>query len=158
MQSNSFASEKDINSSLAQVRKGLKQLHSFITACQNNIPELEKFHGCTTFKPILVSLEPLYLINSFFFREHINTLLADEGITGLDWQILSIDELEILQPHLASGFRLLQVLDDLKQKTFNNVLQDLASQTNKTFGDSFLYQKQKELYQRLGISDRIGKI
>ena len=153
-----IASEKDINSSLAQVRKGLKQLHSFITACQNNIPELEKFHGCRTFKPILVSLEPLYLINSFFFREHINTLLADEGITGLDWQILSIDELEILQPHLASGFRLLQVLDDLKQKTFNNVLQDLASQTNKTFGDSFLYQKQKELYQRLGISDRIGKI
>lgn len=149
-----IASERDINDSLAQVKKGLMQLHSFIRACGNNIPELKRFHDCTEFRPIFVSLEPLYLINSFFFREHINTLLADEGITGFDWQILSIDELEVLQPHLAGGFRLSKVLDSLKQTTFNNVLQDLASQTNKTFGDSFLYEKQKELYQRLGISEQ----
>ncbi|NUN67440.1 hypothetical protein HCU40_22715 (plasmid) [Pseudanabaena biceps] len=151
-----IASEKDINSSLLQVKKGLIQLHSFITACRNNIPELQRFYDCTTFKPIFVSLEPLYLINSFFFRDHINTLLADEGITGFDWQILSIDDLERLQPHLKSGFRFSQVLDDLKQKTFNSVLQDLSSQTNQTFADSFLYQKQHELYQRLGVSDRIS--
>ncbi len=150
-----IASEDAVNKSLAQVKKGLKQLSSFMSACRAKVPELEKLHNCTTFKPILVSLEPLHLINSPWFREHIDSLLASEGVTGLNWQILSIDELEALQSHIADGFRLVQVLDDLLTKTFNNVLQDLSSQTNRTFAHSFLYQKQEELYQRLDIPKRV---
>jgi hypothetical protein len=115
--------------------------------------ELQKFHYCSIFKPIIVSLEPLFLINSEFFREYINTLLAAEGVTGLDWQILSIDELEALQPHIAAGFNLAQVLDELRNKSFNNVLENLSSQTNRTFAHSFLYDKQEELYQRLGVPE-----
>jgi hypothetical protein len=107
-------------------------------------------------------MEPLFLINSEFFREHINTLLAAEGVTGLDWQILSIDEIEALQPHIAAGFNLAQVLEELRNNSFNNVLENLISQTNRTFADSFLYDKQEELYQRLGIPEesrpRNGKI
>lgn len=152
-----IASEDAVNSSLAQVKKGLKQLAQFMSACQAKVPELQQFHTCTKFKPILVSLEPLYLINSTFFREHIDNLLASEGITGLNWQILSINELEALQPHLVAGFNLSQVLDDLLKKTFNDVLQDLSSQTNRTFAHSFLYQKQEELYQRLGIPDKFAQ-
>lgn len=150
-----IASEDDINSSLAQVKKGIKQLASFISACQGKTSELETFHNCNVFKPVLVSLEPLHLINSELFREHINNLLENEGVTNLDWQILSIDELELLQPHISAGFKLAQILDDLRIKTFDNVLEYLISQTNKTFADSFLYPKQQELYQRLGISDEV---
>lgn len=148
-----IASEDAVNSSLAQVKKGLKQLASFISACQDKVSELQKFHHCSTFKPILVSMEPLFLINSQFFREHINTLLAAEGVTGLDWQILSIDELEALQPHIAAGFNLAQTLDELRNKSFNKVLENLSSQTNRTFAHSFLYDKQEELYQRLGVPE-----
>jgi hypothetical protein len=148
-----IASEDAVNSSLAQVKKGLKQLASFISACQTNVAELQKFSHCSTFKPILVSMEPLFLINSEFFREHINTLLATEGVTGLNWQILSIDELEAFQPHIEAGFNLAQILDELRNKSFNNVLEDLSSQTNRTFAHSFLYDKQEELYQRLGIPE-----
>lgn len=140
---------------MAQVKKGLKQLASFISACQAKVQELQKFHACITFKPILVSLEPLHLINSTFFREHIDSLLIAEGITALNWQILSIHELEALQPHIAAGFSLSKVLDDLLQKTFNDVLQDLISQTNRTFAHSFLYPKQEELYQRLDVPDKV---
>lgn len=150
-----IASEDSVNSSLAQVKKGLKQLASFRSACQAKVQGLQKFHDCIAFKPILVSLEPLHLINSTFFREHVDSLLIAEGITGLDWQILSIDELEALQPHIAVGFRLSKVLDNLLQKTFNDVLQDLSSQTNRTFAHSFLYPKQEELYQRLDIPDKV---
>lgn len=149
-----IASEDAVNGSLAQVKKGLKQLASFISACKAKVQELQKIHGCTAFKPILVSLEPLYLINITFFREHIDSLLIAEGITDLNWQILSIDELEALQPHVAAGFGLSRVLDDLLQKTFSDVLQDLSSQTNRTFAHSFLYPKQEEIYQRLDISDK----
>jgi hypothetical protein len=148
-----IASEDSVKSSLAQVKKGLKQLASFISACQAKISELQKFHHCSTFKPILVSLEPLFLINSEFFREYINTLLTAEGVTGLDWQILSIDELEALQPHIAAGFNLSQVLDELRNKSFNDVHENLISQTNRSFADSFLYDKQEELYQRLGLPE-----
>jgi hypothetical protein len=116
---------------------------------------VQKLHACITFKPILVSLEPLHLINSTFFREHIDSLLISEGITDLNWQILSIHELEALQPHIAAGFSLSKVLEDLLQKRFNDVLQDLVSQTNRTFAHSFLYLKQKELYQRLAIPDKV---
>ena len=148
-----IASEDSVNKSLAQVKKGLKQLASFISACQAKISELQKFHPCSTFKPILVSLEPLFLINSEFFREYINTLLIAEKVTELDWQILSIDELEALQPHIAAGFNLSQVLDELRNKSFNDVLENLISQTNRSVADSFLYDKQKELYQRLGVPE-----
>ncbi len=148
-----IASEDSVNKSLAQVKKGLKQLASFISACQAKISELQKFHHCSTFKPIFVSLEPLFLINSEFFREYINTLLTAEGVTGLDWQILSIDELEALQPHITAGFNLSQVLDELRNKSFNDVHENLISQTNKSFADSFLYDKQEELYQRLGLPE-----
>jgi hypothetical protein len=147
-----IASEDAVNNSLAQVKKGLKQLASFILACQSEIPALHKLSHCNIFKPVLISMEPLFLINSELFREHINTVLASEGVTSLEWQIISIDELEALQPHVAAGFKLAQVLDELRNKSFNNVLENLISQTNKTFADSFLYNKQEELYQRLGVS------
>jgi len=151
----SIASEEAVNESLKQVIKGLKQLHSFISACRANAPELQRFQSCNTFCPILVSLEPMHLINNLCFQSHINTLLAAEGITNFDWQIISIDELEAFQPHIAAGIKLSTILDDLKQKTFNDVLEDLVSQTNKTFTDSFLYPKQEELYQRLGIHRQV---
>ncbi|MCX5982575.1 hypothetical protein [Anabaena sp. AL93] len=117
------------------------------------IPGLNTFDGCSKFKPVLVSLEKIYLINSDWFRNHINNLLINKGIINLDWQILSIGELERLQPHLIEGIHLSQVLQDLEHKTFNDVLEKLATQTHKTYKNSFLYPKQEELYQRLGIPD-----
>ncbi|MEG4489980.1 hypothetical protein [Microcoleus sp. D3_18_C4] len=149
-----ISSEEAINDSLKQVIKGLIQIDTFIKACQARASNLDEFHECSRFMPVLVTHEEMYLINSDDFRAHINELLKKQQIVNLDWQILSIGELERLQPHLAAGIHLSQVLQDLKHKTFNSVLKELASQTRKTFKDCFLYPKQKELYQRLGIPDR----
>jgi hypothetical protein len=148
-----IASEQAVNESLKQVKKGLIQLDNFVKACQSKAQNLEQFHGCRTFKPVLVTLEEMYLINSEPFKNHVNNLLQNEGIFNLNWHILSIDEIERLQPHLAEGIRLSQVLQNLEQKTFNDVLEDLAAQTQKTYKDSFLYPKQEELHQRLGIPE-----
>jgi hypothetical protein len=148
-----ISSEEEIDKSLKQVIKGLIQIDTFIEAGASNLAE---FHECSTFMPVLVTFEEMYLINSDDFRDYINNELfkKNKEIVNLDWQILSIGELELLQPHLAAGIHLSQVLQDLKHKSFNSVLKELASQTRKTFKDSFLYPKQKELYQRLGIPDR----
>ena len=151
-----ISSEEAINDSLKQVIKGLIQIDTFIKACQSRASNLDEFHECSRFMPVLVTHEEMYLINDVDFRAHINELLKNERIVNLDWQILSIGELERLQPHLAAGIHLSQVLQDLKNKRFDFdiVQKELASQTRKTFKDSFLYPKQKELYQRLGIPDR----
>ncbi|HSF72493.1 MAG TPA: hypothetical protein VLA84_01700 [Microcoleus sp.] len=150
-----ISSEEAINDSLEQVKRGLIQLDTLIEACKDPASNLDEFHECSTFMPVLVTLEEMYLINSDDFRDYINNeLLKNKEFVNVDWQILSIGELERLQPHLAAGIHLSQVLQDLKHKSFNSVLKELTSQTRKSFKDSFLYPKQKEVYQRLGLPDR----
>ncbi|MCA1604984.1 MAG: hypothetical protein LC775_05815, partial [Acidobacteria bacterium] len=79
--------EGAVNDGLKQVMKGLRQLEEFAKACRAKRPGLERFHGCTTLEPVLTTLEPLYLVNSTFFREHIDGLLAAQGVTDLPWLI-----------------------------------------------------------------------
>ncbi|MFM6057923.1 MAG: hypothetical protein ACKPBT_06950, partial [Microcystis aeruginosa] len=67
----------------------------------------------------------------------------------------SIDELELLQVHLSTDYKLIQMLDDLLNETFNNLLIRLSTQTGKKFQDSFLYPKQEEIFQRLGVWNRL---
>ena len=143
--------EDAVNESLKQVIKGLKQMDDFAKACKAKRPGLERFHGCTEFKPVLTTPEPLYLVNSTFFREHIDGLLAEEGVTGLPWLVLPVDELERLQPHVAAGVDLSDTIEKLHGATFYEVLEGLREKTNLTYKDSFLYAKDVQLFQLLGI-------
>ncbi len=144
--------EDAIRDSLKQVMKGLGQLNSFIEACKTKQPGLEALRTCTTFKPVLITLEPLHLVNNILFRQYINDELAKDGITGLPWLILAVDELEKLQPHMAVGIGLSWIVRDLEGKSFHTVLEGIQSQTGRTYKDSFLYSTELELYQRLGFS------
>jgi hypothetical protein len=146
--------EDAVNDGLKQVIKGLKQLDEFAKACRARRPGLERFHGCTEFKPVLTTLEPLYLINSVFFRGHIDGLLAAQRVNDLPWLILPVDELERLQPHLAAGIDLGATVDALRDSAFNEVLQRLHEQTNLVYKDSFLYAKDEQLFRSLGVSGR----
>lgn len=152
-----IATEESINSSLSQVKKGLIQLYEFISAGKNKVSGLEKIYHCNKFIPILISLEPMYLINSVFFREHINSLISERNIPECTWQILSVNELEAFQPHCSNKIKLSQILKNSSQKIFNEVLEELESRTKKSFGDSFLYSKQEVIFQRLDILERINQ-
>lgn len=143
--------EDEVNKSQKQVITGLKQLDEFIKACKAKTPGLERFHRCTEFEPVLATLEPLHLINSTFFREHIDQLLVEKGISNLPWWVLPMGELEVLQPHLAAGIGLAKTIDDLRNATFNEVLEGLIEQTGRTYMDSFLYPREEELYRLLGL-------
>jgi hypothetical protein len=147
--------ESAINDSLKQVIKGLCQLADFRNACLARRTGIEKLNKCKTFRPVLITLEPLYLINSHFFREYLDDQLQALNVNRMEWRVLSVDELEKLQPYLAQGLRLSKVLDDLENGTFESLLSELHSQTGLTFRDSFLYQISHELYRRLGVADRI---
>ena len=152
----SIASEEHINYSLKQVTKGLKQLYQFINKGLKN-PEVKNIVGsCNTFKPLFISRDPLYLLNSDFFQGHVNNLLKDENITNFEWTVLSIQQLERLQPHIASGVSASKVFDDLSKKGFNAVVQDLEYQTGKRFKDCFLYREQEEIFEKLNILDKLS--
>lgn len=148
--------ESAVRDSLKQVLKGLRQLAEFRRACLARTAGLEFLENCTVFKPVLVTLEHLYLINSVLFRDYLDEELRTNGITSLPWQILSVNELEVLQPHLDHGLGIGKVLKDLEGRTFNTVLSELFRDTGLTYKDSFLYKTDQELYRRLGVADRIG--
>lgn len=59
--------------------------------------------------------EPLYPVNSGFFRKHVDGLLAARGITDLPWLVLPVDELERLWPHLKAGISLGETIDGLRK-------------------------------------------
>jgi hypothetical protein len=143
--------ENAVNDSLSQVIKGLKQLDEFAEACKAKSVGLERFRHCTKFEPVLATLEPLYLINSVFFREHIDRLLVRQGVVNLPWMVLPLDQLEVLQPHLDGGVGVAGVVDELRGKLFNQVLENLIKQSGRTYKDSFLYPREEELYRLLGV-------
>lgn len=144
-----------IDYSVSQIKKGLKQLHEFKDACLKKTKGLERLSTITNFNLRVVTYEPFYLINSTFFRDIINSEIAPEltskSINIEDWHILSTDELEKVQPHMRQGISFNEIIDKLKLKQFNDVIEELHNHTHKTFEDSFLMIKQKELFEDLGL-------
>jgi len=142
-----------VDNSLKQVVSGLKQLYEFTQALKSKRNGLESLHNYTVVEPLLLSFEPLYLINSVFFRDHVNDLLEAEGIPKYPWRIMSVKELESYQPHLEAGISFAHVLSELRSKKHNDVLAECKVKTNKVYKDCMLYKYDQEMYERLGIDD-----
>jgi hypothetical protein len=137
--------------SLKQLIKGLKQLTKFRKACLDKHSALEIYHKYKSFEAVLLTFEPLYLINSVLFRKIINDELLKEGISEFDWTILSINELEALQSHIKAGQSLSAIIKMLKTENFNTVLEGLNKISGRTYKDCCLYRVQNEIYERIGI-------
>jgi hypothetical protein len=147
----STGDEYAVGESLKQLTKGLRQLADFRQACLTKAPGLEVLHSSSSFVPLLITLEPLYLINSVFFREYVNDELASTNVKKLPWRVLSIDQLEKLQPHLGHGVSFASSLNEMETQTLDSILANLYEKTRLTFKDSFLYAMDRELYRMLGV-------
>ena len=139
--------------SLKQMIKGLVQLAKFRKTCIDKHPSLEMFHKYKSFEAVLLTLEPLYLINSVLFRDLINEELSKEGISKFDWIVLSINELEVLQAHIKAGQRPNEIIKRLKKENYNivKVLEELNKISKKSYQDCCLYKIQNEIYERIGV-------
>lgn len=149
-------SEKAIDYSISQIKKGLVQLHEFKDACQRKVKGLEQLAAISNFNLRVVTYETFHLINSTFFKEiidsEISSVLSNKGIFISDWHILSIDELERVQPHMKQGISFNEIIEMLKAMQFNDVIAKLHKQTGKTFKDSFLMIEQEKMFKNLGLS------
>lgn len=146
-------SEEAITSSVGQITSGLKQLQEFMLACQSGDVDLPALKKCCNYCPVVMTFEPLYLANSTVFRELLEGLV-DKDVTGLPWLILSLDELEQLQPHIAAGLAMGELFGKIREQLFPNVLEEAHRRTGCTYEDTFLHEKEQELYDRLGIGGR----
>lgn len=133
--------EQAIKDNLTQTRSGLCQLHAFMHAILNKEPGLEAFHHCSRVLPVLMTFEPLYLMNSGLGRQFLDDQLAAEGIPTFPWQILDMQSLEILQPHLNAGYGFSRALDMIGASDPNNIVGYIAESTGLTYKDSFMSAK-----------------
>ncbi len=57
-----------------------------------------------------------------------------------------------MQPHFNGGIKLSPVVDELlAHRTFNDVLKDCVEKTGRSYKDSFLYEMEKGIWDRLNV-------
>jgi hypothetical protein len=145
-----------IDRSVSQVVAGLIQLHEFRDACERRVAGLERLHGCSDFKLLVVTYEPFYIINSVPFREIIDSRLSEEltarGVSLFPWYVLAVDQLEKLQPHIAAGVGLKGIVEKLiNHQAFDDLLKEISDQTGRSYRDCFLYEMDVDIHRRLNI-------
>lgn len=143
--------EQAVNDSLKQVLKGFKQLYLFREACKAGAPGLEALHHCTDFLPVVLTLEQLYGVNSTFFRDDIDALLQADGVVGLPWRLVAMEELEFVERHVRGGVPWAEALTTMPSE---GVVADYVARTGmKTNEHACLFPKYLELLERLGVPD-----
>jgi hypothetical protein len=156
------ADATSIDQSVSRIVDGLIQLHEFKAACDTRRSGLDQLHECSSHKLVIVTFEPFYIVNSVPFKEVITRMLAHALKTTeaelSPWCVLAVDELEKMQPHFAAGIRFSAVLDDLLNgRAFNDVLKASAERTGKSYKDSFLYETEEAIWDRLNIRTAIDE-
>jgi hypothetical protein len=151
-----MADARAIDQSASRIIEGLIQLHEFKDACVKRASGLEQLWECTDLKLMLVTFEPFYIVNSVPFKEILARMLSDElrkpDITLSPWHVLAVDQLEKMQPHFNGGVQLYPVIDQLlAHRTFNDVLKESAEKTGRSYKDSFLYDMERDIWDRLNI-------
>lgn len=145
-----IADESSINASLKQTLKGLRQLSRFGHELQAGAPGLEAFRDCIAVLPVLITLENLSGINGEFFRDHVDALLRERGVTGLPWRTVSMEELELVQPHVAGGIPLSEAVS---KSADGPTMAEYEARTGRTNSDSFLAAYATKVSESLGLRE-----
>ena len=146
-----------IKDSLKQVLKGLKQLYDFHVALRKKTKGLAAFDHCTSIKAVLITYETLYLVNTGLFKLYLDDLLLERfKISNFEWHILSVKELEVLQPFFAAGVSMAETMDHLKNTSFNNVITLYRSKIGLSYQDSVLYQYDLKMYDHLNMPRQLS--
>ena len=143
-----------IEHGVSSIVRGLVQLHEFKDACKKGVEGLERLSNITKFRLRIVTYEQFYNINSTDFRKKLDPMVTedikDKLIDIEDWHVLSLEDIERVEPHVERATAFNDVIEMLGIKnTTHEVFNKLTSETGKTFKDSFLMQKYKEQYDEL---------
>lgn len=144
--------QEAVSESLKQIKKGIVQLHDFKTAIKERRKGLETFYSCNVIIPIVITYEWLYFINTELLKELIFEELKFQSISTFDFHVLSVQELEGLQPHLLNGIAISSAIESLSSRSFNEVIEKYTADDGLTYGDSFLYKFDREMLECMGVA------
>lgn len=145
--------EEAVSESLKQIKKGIVQLHDFSSAIKERRRGLETLYSCNVIIPIIITYEWLYLINTELFKNYIFQELKPLSMSTFDFHVLSVQELEALQPHLLNGIAMSRAIESLSSSSFNEVIEKYTTDDGLTYGDSFLYKYDREMLECMGVAD-----
>ncbi|MGD0767476.1 MAG: hypothetical protein ABSB42_04550 [Tepidisphaeraceae bacterium] len=149
--------EDKLSDCLDAVRGGLIQLCEFQSAVTRRAPGLERLARCREFLNIIITLEPMYLWRSDPFKNLVREGLPDSA-RRIDWSILSLDDIEWAQVHLCGGtIDVASFFRHMLTASWNDVIKAAHEISKGTFGNSILFEKEQELYDRLGVSRALGE-
>ena len=83
-----------------RVVNAIEQMMSLADSVNKQYKGLEKLHSIKKFYYVVVTYDKIYLSSSFIIKDMIKNELTLKGLSVPEYEILSIDELEILIPFL----------------------------------------------------------
>lgn len=146
--------KKSLDVGLKPISEALLQLCEFEEACKRGETGLEEFASCRKFLKLVVTHEDYYMLNSQLFKDIIPKVpkLARES----GWRALSISELERVQMNVCEKYSFFQLIAELGNSQFSEFHDRISKETGRTYRDSFLFRKEVDLYEALGVKERIS--
>jgi len=83
-----------------RVVRAIEQMINLVNDVNKKYKGLERLYSIKKFYYVVVTYDKIYLSSSFIIKGIIKEELAKKGITAPEYEILSVDELEILIPFL----------------------------------------------------------
>jgi hypothetical protein len=129
----------DFKTTVDKIYKGVSQTSNFKKHAFNN-----SFYNVKEWISLVITYEPLWGINSKILSEILITDFKDEDEalkfkSGFDEVlILSVSQLDSIQPHTSVTDSLYTILKRIKNSDFNEVINNLVDKTGRTFKDSYL--------------------
>lgn len=131
---------------IRQLNKGINQLKSF----EQYIPEIMQAYGITyknlQIQKAIVTFEPLVALNEGPLRSWMNIA---QGNNKKDCKIIWVWYLEEIQPYIAKGASLWSFLIDFPKLEFNDIINEMQSQTGASYSDSVLCKYEEKFYDEL---------
>lgn len=130
---------KDFETTVKKLLTGVYQIANFA-----EFAGAQSLYNINEWFRLLVTFEPLWGMNSSIFSEIlINDFKEkDEALKYKqylnDTLILSVTQLDSIQPHLSESCSIYDTLKRIKEKSFDDEIKGLINRTGKSFKDSYL--------------------
>ncbi|MEN8134723.1 MAG: hypothetical protein ABFS18_04200 [Thermodesulfobacteriota bacterium] len=147
----------DFKTTVSKIFKAVSQTANFEKHALSN-----SFYNVKKWIRLIITYEPLWGINSEILSDIlISDFIGEDKVLkfrdGFDKSlVLSVSQLDIIQPQTSETNTLYSILNDIKSSDFNKVINNLVDKTGRTFKDSYLANYTEQITNSLvpKIDDR----
>ncbi|MCB0190766.1 MAG: hypothetical protein KDJ65_02380 [Anaerolineae bacterium] len=140
----SISSQADIEQYARRVANAIRQTHQHINEIQAGEPQLQEFTG-SVFKIVVLTVGRIQTVNTVFFKQEIDTILAAKGISNLSYTVLSLQEFELLLSLVERDVLLTELLDRLEGENQGEALTPYQEMLSQNATPSLVAQKGEEI-------------